>query len=79
MPNGGKGEATHHPVTGGAVDSMPTSMNFQLAKYDGRNCSKWTTWKDGEGDIIIELVIYIVEIDLECLRKYILKNLLAFR
>ena len=39
MPSGGKGEATHPPVRGGGVDSMPTSMNFQLAD-GGRDCSK---------------------------------------
>ena len=40
MPSGGKGEATHPAVTGGGVDRMPTSMNFQLEKVGGRNCSK---------------------------------------
>ena len=40
MPGGGKGEATHPPVREGGVDSMPTSMNFQLAKAGGRDCSK---------------------------------------
>ena len=39
MPGGGKDEATQPPVRGG-VDSMPTSMNFQLAKDGGRDCSK---------------------------------------
>ena len=40
MPSGRKGGATHPPVRGGGVDSMPTSMNFQLAKDGGRDCSK---------------------------------------
>ena len=40
MPSGGKGEAIHPPVRGGEVDSMPTSMNFQLAKDGGRDFSK---------------------------------------
>ena len=40
MPSGGKGEATHAPVRGGGVDSIPTSINFQPAKDGGRDCSK---------------------------------------
>ena len=51
---GGRGEATHPPVRGGGVDSMPISMNFQLAKDGGRDCSKYTTFHDGKGDIITE-------------------------
>ena len=54
MPSGGKGEATHLSVRGGGVDSMPISMNFQLAKDGGRDCSKYTTFHDGKGDIITE-------------------------
>ena len=40
MPSGGKDEPTHPPVRGGGMDSMPTSMNFQLAKDGGRDFSK---------------------------------------